>query len=328
MEPAETKSQPPDEQVDLLSSLPSVRVQESYLLYQYQGFWYPPHFVQGIINCQQQFQPRENDIFLVTAPKSGTTWFRALLFALMNRKTHPPQSPHHPLLHKTPSGLLPLLEMVHPSEYDSAACNSLDSNNTRIFSTHMPLATLPKSITDNSSTSSNCKIVYLCRGIKDNFVSFFHFINNNNYLHSPISLEDAFELYCNGKFVIGPVWDQILGYWKESLESPHKVLFMKYEDMKIEPRIQLTRLARFLGNPFSPEEQNSGLIDQILSLCSFDNLSKLKVNNIQEPGVPVTSKSFFRNGVVGDAKNYLSADMVSRLDQITQEKFRDYNLSL
>ncbi|XP_074376579.1 cytosolic sulfotransferase 13-like [Apium graveolens] len=207
----------------------NMRVQESLILYQYQGFWYPRVFVQGIVNCQKQYEAGENDIFLVTAPKSGTTWFSSILYALMNREAHPPQDTHHPLLNKAPGDLVPLIELLDPSKYD-LVCNSSGSS-TRIFASHIPLASLPKSITDNA-TSSNCKVVYVCRDIKDIFVSLFHFLNKGKYLRSPISFEHTFDLYCKGYLGPGPVWDQILGYWKESLENPQKVLFMKYEDMK------------------------------------------------------------------------------------------------
>lgn len=310
---------------DLLSSLPKERGIISSHSYQYQGFWYSPLSLQGIVNCQKYFQPRQNDIVLVTSPKSGTIWLKAILYSLINREAHPPRNPNHPLLDRTPHQLIPFLELLKPSEYDSV-CNSPDSS-SRIFATHIPVISLPKSITDDSG-SSNCKIVYLCRDIKDNFVSLFHFANKATLRPSPISLEEAFDLYCKGISATGPVWDQILGYWKESLEKPSKVLFMRYEEIKNEPQFQLRRLAQFLGKPFSQEEENSCLVDQIISMCSFDSMIKLKVNNTGNFEHGFSNGAFFRNGVVGDWKNCLTADMASRLDQITEEKFHGTGLFL
>ncbi|WOH15710.1 hypothetical protein DCAR_0935253 [Daucus carota subsp. sativus] len=145
---------------------------------------------------------------------------------------------------------------------------------------------------------------------------------------SPISLEDAFDFYCKGISSAGPIWDQILGYWKESQKNPNKVLFMRYEEMKDEPYLQLRRLANFLGIPFSPEEENSGLIDQIISICSFKSMTKVDVNKTGTVVDGFNNSSFLRKGVVGDWKNCLTADMASRLDQITEEKFRGSGLSL
>ncbi|WOG83528.1 hypothetical protein DCAR_0102704 [Daucus carota subsp. sativus] len=301
---------------ELLSSLPREEGITSAYSYQYQGFWYAPRSLPGLIDCQNQFQARENDIFLVTAPKSGTTWLKAVLYALMNREACHPQDPAHPLLKQNPHQLVPFLEILKPTEYDSVS-NSSDKSSSRIFGSHIPTASLPKSIIKES------KIVYLCRDIKDTFVSLFHFTSHRS---SPISLENAFNLFCRGVSISGPIWDHILGYWKESVERPDKVLFMRYEEMTDEPHAQLRRLAHFIGKPFSQEEENSGLLDQIIKLCSFDGLSKLEVNKTGNWISNVRNDSFFRSGVVGDWKNYLTAEMASKLDQITEEKFHGSGL--
>lgn len=59
---------------------------------------------------------------------------------------------------------------------------------------------------------------------------------------SKLSLEEAFEKYCRGVSFCGPYWDHVLGYYyKASLEMPHKVQFLKYEEMKEKPSEQLRR---------------------------------------------------------------------------------------
>lgn len=42
----------------------------------------------------------------------------------------------------------------------------------------------------------------------------------------------------------------------------------------------------------------------------------------------LSNDSFFRSGVVGDWKNYLTAEMGIKLDQITEEKFSGSGLSM
>lgn len=308
---------------ELVSSLPKGKGVADDCCYQYQGFWYSSQLFQGLIDFQQHFQSRENDVFLVTAPKSGTTWLKAILYALINRQIHHPQDDHHPLLNKTPHQLVPSFELTKPSEYDSIFPDSIN----RIFACHFPIVSLPKSITEDDC-STNIKIVYLCRSIKDNFVSLFHFANKLNLRSSPLSLEEAFDLYCKGISASGPIWDHILGYWKASLESPNKVLFMRYEEFKSEPQLQLRRLAQFLGKPLSPEEEKSDMVDQIISLCSFGNMSKLQVNNTGHLVPGVCNSIFFRNGQVGDGNKCLTAEMAAKLDQITEEKFCGSGLHL
>ncbi|XP_017235070.2 cytosolic sulfotransferase 6 [Daucus carota subsp. sativus] len=310
--------------IDLLSTLPKEKDSFGVDIYQYNGFWWPEVAVHCMIESLNYFQPRKNDVFLATAPKSGTTWLKAIVYTLLNRQVHHPQDPHHPLLTTNPHQLVPFLELLEHSEYETLS-NSSESS-TRIFGSHLPAASLPKSVTEENE-SFNCKIVYLCRDIKDTFVSFFHFVIKH-VDPSSTSLEKVFDLYSRGLNGAGPVWDQIMGYWKESLERPDKVLFIKYEDMKREPRIQARRLALFLGKPLSEEEENSGMLDQIISLCSFDHMKNLEVSKSGTTRHGIKNNTFYRSGQVGDWKNYLTAGMAAKLDHITREKFRGSGLSL
>lgn len=103
---------------------------------------------------------------------------------------------------------------------------------------------------------------------------------------------------------------------------------MRCEENKNEPQFQLRRLAHFVEIPISQEEENSYLVDQIISLCNFDIMSKLKVNNTGNLVFGLSNGSFFRTAVAGDWKNCLTADMASNLDQITEEIFVGCRLSI
>jgi len=192
----------------------------------------------------------------------------------------------------------------------------------RLFSSHIPLLSLPESV-----KSSKCKIVYLCRNPMDTFVSHWHFTNKFRPEKKGVnSLEEVFDRFCRGVSLYGPFWDHVLGYWKESLDNPSKVIFLRYEEMKEKPNLVLGRLAEFLGCPFSPEEEASGLEDEILRLCSFDNLSNLEVNKTGKLSSGEENSAFFRRGEVGDWKHFLTAEMVDRLNRISEEKLKNSGL--
>ncbi|XP_027118423.1 cytosolic sulfotransferase 7-like [Coffea arabica] len=123
------------------------------------------------------------------------------------------------------------------------------------------------------------------------------------------------------------VWDHVLDYWKASLDKSRKVLFLKYEQMTQEPAFYLKLLAQFLGCPISQEEETAGAVDEILGLCSFDHLRNLEVNKSETWWI-LRNQVFFRNGKVGDWKNYLTSEMAERLEQITAQKFHGSGLDL
>lgn len=123
-----------------------------------------------------------------------------------------------------------------------------------------------------------------------------------------------------------PFWDHVLNYWKGSLEDPKHVLFVRYEELKTEPSVQLKRLAEFLGCPFTKEEEEIGLVQEILDLCSLPSLSGMEVNKTGRLVSGVDHKDFFLKGIVGDWKNHLTPEMENKIDMIIEENFQSSGL--
>lgn len=282
-------------------------------LYEYQGFWYGPSLVQNVISAQESFTPQPTDIVLCSSPKSGTAWLKALAFSIVSRNQVNDST--NPLLKKLPHEIVPFLEIELAQ----------DSNNrnleTPFVATHIPYSSLPRSIIDSS-----CKIIYICRDPKDVLISHWNFDQQVSGIGSEsFPLEEALEQYCKGIYPFGPYWDHVLGFWKASLEFPEKVLFVKYEDLKTDGPFHVKRMAKFMGHPFSIEEEQQGAPEKIVSMCSFENLSRLEVNKNGKyylPDLPTfENKSFFRKGKAGDWKNYLTDGKAVKFNQIMEEKF-------
>lgn len=300
-----------------LSNLPKEEWMVAPYIYQYQGFWYAPKFLQAAISFQKHFQAQDSDILLVTTPKSGTTWIKAIIFSLVNRDKYPPNSKNHPLISSNPHDLVPFLEIHLYANNQTPEIESFPS--PRLFSTHMPYLSLPESV----RKTRGCKIVYLCRNPKDVLVSFWHFAKRVRLQEmETYSLASMFAQFSTGVSGFGPFWDHVLEYWNQSKENSDKIFFLKFEDLKRDPGFYLRRLAEFLECPFSAEEEGSGMVEDIIKICSFENLSSLEINqNGKSSSGILENKVFFRQGEVGDWKNHLSDEMVNKLDEISKKKF-------
>lgn len=299
---------------ELISTLPKIKGWTCYTrgdLYQYQGFWFFDWFLNGVMKVQNEFKAQPCDIILCSAPKTGTTWLKSLTFAIVTRKSFDDST--NPLLFNLPHTCVLRLE----DQPDPASITR--DPKMPLLSTHIPFSSLPQSLLD-----SGCKIVYICRDLKDAFVSLYHFLNKL-WMEQGVEikpLEDVFELFCEGKCIMGPPWDHVLGYWKASLERPDKVLFLKYEDLKENAAFYVKKMAEFMGYSFSAKEEEDGAVERIVKLCSFENLSNLEVNKRGTSSLPFEheNKYYFRKGKVGDWKNYLTPEMGARLDRIVEQK--------
>ncbi|KAL6613764.1 hypothetical protein ACP70R_036034 [Stipagrostis hirtigluma subsp. patula] len=308
---------PSESHADLVSKLPT-REGWSQPLVLYKNYWIRPRFVENIMRLHNSFKARREDTILVTNPKCGTTWLQALAFAIVNRSRY--GFDNHPLLFRHPKEAVPSLEI--PKGVDLNYVETLPS--PRILFTHMPLSLLPESI-----VGCGCRFVYLCRDPKDVFVSRWHF-ENRITTGQEIDLENAFNMFCEGISPFGPFWDHCLEYWRESTARPSTVLFLRYEELMSEPVKHVKRLAEFLGVPFTSKEEEDGIPDEVVKLCSFDKLSGLKVNQtghfVQTENVVIGKSVFFRRGSVGDWVNHMSQEMGRKLDYIMEEKLKGSGL--
>lgn len=301
---------------NLILSLPRERGWRTRYLYLFQGFWCQPAEIQAITTLQNHFEAKDSDVVIATIPKSGTTWLKGLTFAIVNRKRFPPSSKSHPLLHSNPHHLVPFFEYTVYGSHDQEAPDLSSLPEPRLFGAHLPFDAMPSSI-----KTSDCKIIYICRNPFDTFVSSWVFLNKiKPGSLPPLTLEESFDMYCKGVVGFGPFWDHMLGYWKKSKERPHKVLFLKYEDLKEDTNSYLKRIAEFLGCPFSLEEERRGVVDSIVKLCSFEKMKELDINKVGTFARNFDNKHLFRKAEIGDWVNHFSPSMVDRLSKLIDEK--------
>ncbi|KAL6903728.1 hypothetical protein ACP4OV_004541 [Aristida adscensionis] len=320
----------------LVSSLPTTKGLSNSQFYRHDHGWHCSLVpIVGAMVADACFAARPTDIVVATLPKSGTTWIKALLYATVHRREHPPAGGGdggHPLNSVGPHELIRFFEY---QLYTRDRVPRLDAlPDPRLFATHLPFASLPR-----SAAASGCRIVYVCRDPKDHLVSQWNFANRFMAMDGlePLSAEGAAELFCAGVSPFGPYWEHVLGYWRAHLAHPERVLFFRYEEMQRDPAAHVRRLAEFVGRPFGAgageEEEDGGgaAVDAIVKLCSFEHMSGLEATKAGKTDLTVgtvDNTAFFRRGVVGDWANHLSPETARRIDAITEAKFKGSGLSI
>lgn len=296
----------------LLDQLPKISFGDFFTFYNWDGFWYAPRHLETSKLVQTSFVARDDDVILASSLKTGTIWLKALVYCIMGPKiddfNDDPLAKNHPAVY---------IQTLETQTYVADPNPDLSGLlSPRIFHTHMPYGVLPDSV-----KNSKCKIVYIVRNPKDTLVSLWHFFKTVK----EFPFEVLFEAFCSGVHPFGPFFEHALQYWNQSLKQPQKILFLKYEDLKKDPKGQVKKLASFLGRPIDDDDE----IDRVIWRCSLERLKNLEVNKSGiDPWVQMPNSSFFRLGVVGDYKNILTPEMEQRLDQISKMKLAGSGLEL
>ncbi|KAL2892667.1 Cytosolic sulfotransferase 15 [Bienertia sinuspersici] len=303
-------------------------------LVKYQNFWCRSFRLKDVIHCQKHFIAQDTDIFIASIPKTGATWLKALLFTIINRHNpdHQPLNKNSPLLNHNPHELVYFLDHgIYGGKPPLPSPQELQQlPSPRLLQTHVPYASYPESI-----RTSSCKIVYIARNPLDTLVALWHWHLKiiKNWVgdldeFQPPSIEDFFKEFCLGRFPSGPYFDHVTEFFKQSLQQPNKVMFLKYEDLKGDHVVShVKKMAEFVGFPFSDHEEDEGVINDIIELCSFNNLKELEINKTGMMRKLIDNKNFFRKGEVGDWANHLTPSMVEEINILMQEKFGDIGLS-
>uniref|UniRef100_A0ACD5VNL4 Uncharacterized protein n=1 Tax=Avena sativa TaxID=4498 RepID=A0ACD5VNL4_AVESA len=237
----------------------------------------------------------------------------------MSRAAYPASAAEHPLLRLNPHECVPFLDDLF-SAGQEGKLEALPS--PRLMHTHMQHQLLPPSVANNP----DCKIIYVCRDPKDMLVSLWLFART---ILPCEDFSEMFESACQGKVIDGPIWDHVVGYWRASKASPKRVMFLRYEEMLLDPVATVRALAGFLGVPFMPAEEAAGSPADIAKLCSLGTLKGAAGNKTGATGAffKFPHQTYFRKGVVGDWVNYMTPEMAQRFDSIIQDKLRGSGLT-
>ena len=117
------------------------------------------HLVRGI-------RVRQDDVWVVTPPKCGTTWLQDLTWLTLNNADIEKVSV--PLFDRSPWPELPLLMNLDEAVIAKYFAELEARPSPRVIKSHLPLELLPPSL------ATTGKVIFVCRNARDQAVSFYH----------------------------------------------------------------------------------------------------------------------------------------------------------
>jgi hypothetical protein len=232
------------------------------------------------------YEAQPGDIFVATYPKCGTTWVQYILYLLLHEGV--------PL----PAGDQIGNSVPHLEEVGGEFAKALSA--PRAIKTHFTFESMP--------AHAEARYITVARNPFDCAVSFYHHTRGfeHHYRFSSGTFDDFFECFLAGEVDWGDYFDSLTSWFAH--REDQNVLFLTYEGMKLDSRKAVVQIASFLDFPSAQDEAKLTEIDRH---SSFDEMRQ----NLERWSSrrPDDMPAFIRKGIVGDWRNYFSADQAHRL---------------
>lgn len=238
------------------------------------------------------YTPRADDIFIVTYPRSGTTWMQMII---------------HQLSSDGDMDFVHISERVPFFERFWLTGKNIDAlPSPRLFKTHLGYGgpfwkAIPK---------GPCKYIYVARDGRDVATSYYHFYRT--HLRFRGTFEQFFRLFMQGRVQYGSWFRHVAGWW-EHRHDPN-VLFLSYEELLSDTAGSLERIAKFCGFSLPPER-----MPELLERCSFAYMKKheSKFDHLTEVMWEngLVPESFLRRGRAGEGRDQFSPEQEAIFDQ-------------
>ncbi|KAL7639246.1 UNVERIFIED_CONTAM: hypothetical protein RMT77_009734 [Armadillidium vulgare] len=282
----------------------------------------------------QSFNVKPTDVFVVSFPKSGTTWTQEMVWCLLHNLDYEkakvvltkrfPYFEYEGMIPSKYLFLMPNLEKGDPNIVGESwkILNSLPS--PRTIKTHLFKELLPVGI-----WSTKPKIVYVCRDPRDVCVSFFYHAMRYNGFRGDFS--DFVEHFLNDMLIMfTPYWKHVLDYW--ALRNEENILFIRYEELQQDISGMIQKVSAFLGKEITKDE-----VENLANHLSFESMKNNKaVNNDNLIVFPLSKAKrvkFMRKGKVGDWRTHMTREQILAFKEWTEKNlansdfpyYRDYD---
>ena len=197
------------------------------------------------------YRARSEDVFVVTQMKCGTTWMQHLVYQALTRGRGELAERGEALY-----AVAPWLEGVRSVGLEEAPLIG-EERPSRIIKTHFPAELCPFDAT--------AKYIYVVRHPVSCFASCVDFIRANLGAFAP-EIDHVRDWFCSDEDMWWGSWPRHVEGWWTLAQERDNVLFVRFEDMKVDLAGVARSVGRFLGMaPYDAAE-----LEAIVTKCGFD----------------------------------------------------------
>ena len=270
------------------------------------GIVFPPFIDQQRMDELKDFHLRPDDLFVVTYPKSGTTWMQQIVRLIANDGEDDGTivTEAIPWLEKDYGKVLP--SGVKVDEMPSP----------RRFKSHTPYHMMPGGMPHTSPA----KYIYVARNPKDTAVSLYYHARRLLFFQYTGAWDHFLHLFTSGKVESGLWFDHVLEWWKHKDNS--NVLFLKYEDMKKDILEAVRTIAEFMCH-----EGKQETLEAIVKQSTFESMKANAATNFSwRSDHRVGEPQFMRKGEVGDWRKHFTAEQTAEFDALCTKRMKGSGL--
>ncbi|XP_022100007.1 sulfotransferase family cytosolic 1B member 1-like [Acanthaster planci] len=256
--------------------------------------------LQGVLDLEV----REDDIFVISYPKSGTVWLQKIVSCILGCGED-----------QTNVNLgLELSLGSGGSEEEIRAAPPVYKvvetwTSPRVMITHLLPRLLPAQL-----LAKKAKMLYIARNPKDVVVSYSHFTSAVKAPEPFPQWEEFVPAFLEGNMPYGSWFTHVKQYWE--MRHHENFLFLKYEDLKKDEHAVIHQVGRYLGQNLDAQK-----IKEISDHCSIDSMRKKFSEKKQAITMFMdeTKSPFVRKGKVGDWRERLTTAQSQQFDQLYEE---------
>jgi hypothetical protein len=252
-----------------------------------------PGKVQAVARLQRLYEHVQADYYLISFPKCGRTWLRLIIGKALN---------DHFGLDADAEDILE----VTPLAKQHAKIPRIDINHEGF-----PQLQLPEELDHRKRIFRGQRVILLVRDPRDVVVSLYYQRKKREENYTGSLEEFVYEPRGSLKTII-----QFYNLWAKNLDTPARIMLIRYEDMKRDIAAEATRVFRFLGF----EDLAAEAIRQACTYASFENMREMEEQGVFDssrlsPGDESDYQSYkTRRGIVGTYTSELSPASTQYVD--------------